>query len=351
MKVAFYGRVSTDDAQDPSLSIPRQLRKCNEALAPIGERVGATYWEVDSGRKDLDDRGRGKRDWSAEVDVPCAGDMHKLLADAEAAAFDAVIVESIDRVSRMTFDGTRIERELEKQDIALLAADEPLNSSATAILTRRVKQGVAEWYVRGPAPYGYLLEPHPHPNPQKAREGRKKHRLVIDTVRGPIALLIFTWYVEEELGLGTICERLNSDLDRYPPPKRNRKDENDLPQTWSKSQLHSLLRNPKYTGYNVWGAMTNAVAARCCARAKNGSGALLQPTRRSFRASCSTRSRSAPSETLIPPAPPRRSTTRNAATVESVASTCCAVECAAAFADGEWRAAIRRAPTGIGAST
>lgn len=65
--------------------------------------------------------------------------------------------------------------------------------------------------------------------------------------------MIFTWYVEDELGLGTICERLNSDLDRYPPPKRNRKDENDLPQTWSKSQLHSLLRNPKYTGYNVWG--------------------------------------------------------------------------------------------------
>ncbi len=241
-------------------------------MAPIGEKVGPTYWEVDSGRKDLEDR--GQCDWRAEVAVPCVGDMHKLLADAEAAAFDAVIVESIDRVSRMTFDGTRVERELEKRDIPLLAADEPLNSSATAILTRRVKQGVAEWYVRdliersragmeesvrqgwhtgGPAPYGYLLEPHPHPNQQKAREGRKKHRLIVDTVRGPIALLIFTWYVEDEMGLGAICERLNSDLDRYPPPKRNRKDENGLPQTWSKSQLHSLLRNPKYTGYNVWG--------------------------------------------------------------------------------------------------
>jgi hypothetical protein len=45
MRVAFYGRVSTDDQQDPSLSIPRQLRKCKEALAPIGEEVGPTYWE------------------------------------------------------------------------------------------------------------------------------------------------------------------------------------------------------------------------------------------------------------------------------------------------------------------
>ncbi len=274
MRVAFYGRVSTDDAQDPSLSIPRQLGKCDEALAPIGEKVSLTFWDVESGRKALGERGNGKRDWTAEVDVARLGGLPELLASAKAGEIDAVIVESIDRLSRMTADGTRIERELEEGDVALFAADEPLNSSATAILTRRVKQGVAEWYVRdliersragmeesvrqgwhtgGPAPYGYMLEPHPHPNPQKAREGRKKHRLVIDPVQGPIVLLIFTWYVEDELGLGTICERLNSDLNRYPPPKRNRKDVNDLPQTWSKSQLHSLLRNPKYTGFNVWG--------------------------------------------------------------------------------------------------
>ena len=274
MRVAFYGRVSTEDAQDPSLSIPRQLGKCNQVLEPIGEKVGVSFWDVESGRKALEERGNGKRDWSELVDVPRAGGLPELLASAKAGEIDAVIVESIDRLSRMTADGTRIERELEERDIALFAADEPLNSSATAILTRRVKQGVAEWYVRdliersragmeesvrqgwhtgGPAPYGYALEPHPHPNPQKAREGRKKHRLVIDPLRAPIVLMIFTWYVEDEMGLGTICEKLNSDLDRYPPPKRNRKDENDLPQTWSKSQLHSLLRNPKYTGYNVWG--------------------------------------------------------------------------------------------------
>ena len=210
MRVAFYGRVSTDDAQDPSLS----------------------------------------------------------------GALDAVIVESIDRLSRMTADGTRIERELEERDVALFAADEPLNSSATAILTRRVKQGVAEWYVRdliersragmeesvrqgwhtgGRPPYGYMLEPHPHPNPQKAREGRKKHRLILDPVKAPIVAMIFADYTENGMGLSAICEKLNRDTERYPPPSPNRKDENGLPPTWSRSQLRSLLRNPKYTGYNVWG--------------------------------------------------------------------------------------------------
>jgi hypothetical protein len=39
---AFYGRVSSDDAQDPSLSIPRQLSACERAVAASdGEIVAA----------------------------------------------------------------------------------------------------------------------------------------------------------------------------------------------------------------------------------------------------------------------------------------------------------------------
>ncbi|MBS1882047.1 MAG: recombinase family protein [Actinobacteria bacterium] len=34
-------------------------------------------------------------------------------------------------------------------------------------------------------------------------------------------------------------------------PRRNPKDENALPQTWSRSRLQFMLRNSKYTGY-VW---------------------------------------------------------------------------------------------------
>jgi len=273
MKVAFYGRVSTDDAQDPSLSIPRQLAKCNDALTTIGETVSITFWDVESGRKALEQGGTGGRNWTREVKVHRAGGLPELLAVADADEVDAVIVESIDRLSRMTADGTQIERRLGEHDVALFAADEPLDSGATAILTRRVKQGVAEWYVRdlversragmeesvrqgwhtgGPAPYGYTLEPRPHPNPQKAREGRKKHRLALDPIRAPIVAMVFADYVERGMGIGAICEKLNRDLDRYPPPRRNRKDENSLRQTWSRSQLQAMLRNPKYTGHNVW---------------------------------------------------------------------------------------------------
>lgn len=275
MKFAFYGRVSTEDAQDPSLSLPRQLAACDQTARGASGEIVASYWDIESGRKQLAQRGHGANGDAFGLTLRRDGGLPELLQQAASGAcFDAVIVESIDRLSRMTADATRIERELEQRDIALYATDEPMTGNATAILTRRVKQGVAEWYVRdlieksrrgmeesvrqgwhtgGPAPYGYQLEPHSHPNPNKARDGQKKHRLIADPVKAPIVQMIFDDYCIQQLGLGAICDKLNSNLDRYPPPTRNKKDENGLPQTWSRSQLHSLLRNPKYTGYNVWG--------------------------------------------------------------------------------------------------
>jgi site-specific DNA recombinase len=273
LRFAFFGRVSTDDVQDPSLSLPRQLAGCEAPVRDSGGAIVASYWDIESGRKELAMRGNGADGSRFGITVPRDGGLSELLRDAAAGRFDAVIVESIDRLSRMTVDATRIERDLEQQDVGLFAADEPMVANATAILTRRVKQGVAEWYVRdlieksrrgmeesvrqgwhtgGPVAYGYMLEAHPHPNPHKAREGKKKHKLVVDPARGPIVVTVFEDYCVRGLGLGEILNKLNRDLERFPPPKRNRKDEDGLPQTWSRSQLWAMLRNPKYTGYNIW---------------------------------------------------------------------------------------------------
>ena len=55
------------------------------------------------------------------------------------------------------------------------------------------------------------------------------------------------------LGLGELCEKLNGDPERYPPPAKSGRDKSDLASTWSRSQIHFLLRNPRYTGFTVWG--------------------------------------------------------------------------------------------------
>jgi site-specific DNA recombinase len=273
MRFAYFGRTSSEDAQDPSLSIPRQRRTCEGILQPLGDEIVAHYWDIESGRKSLAERGKGADSTAFGITVPRDGGINDLLHDAAQGRFDAVIVESIDRLSRMTAVATRVEQELEHHGVGLFAADEPMVTNATAILTRRVKQGVAEWYVRdlleksrrgmeesvrqgwhtgGPVPYGYQLQEHQHPNPHKAREGKKKHRLIVEPIRAAVVLMIFTDYCRNALGMGAICDKLNRDLERFPPPARNPKDENGLPPTWSKSQIQSMLRNPKYTGYNVW---------------------------------------------------------------------------------------------------
>jgi hypothetical protein len=184
-----------------------------------------------------------------------------------------VICESIDRIARRTYLGAKIEHELEQAGVALFAADEPILLSgkrATAILTRRVKQGVAEWYVLemlekswdgacehtrqgwnvGRPPYGYQAEPIPHPVPARRAEGKTKTRLRPDPVRAAVVRQIFAWRVTERLGYRAIAERLNQDPDRYPPPVSP--DPARSRDCWGYSAVLEVLRNPKYTGYMVW---------------------------------------------------------------------------------------------------
>jgi len=57
--------------------------------------------------------------------------------------------EDIERSARDTFNALRLEKELTGEGIPLFATDEPADiagTSATTVLVRRVKQGVAEWF-------------------------------------------------------------------------------------------------------------------------------------------------------------------------------------------------------------
>ncbi len=157
--------------------------------------------------------------------------------------------------------------------MALFAADEPITTTgkrATTILTRRVKQSVAEWYVLeilekswdgfcehtrqgwnvGVPPYGYMAEKVPYPVPARRAEGRTKTRLVPDPLRAPVVHPVFKWRASDRLGYGAIADRLNADPDRYPVPvSRDVARQRDA---WGRSSVQEVLTNPKYTGYMVW---------------------------------------------------------------------------------------------------
>ncbi|MFD0855911.1 hypothetical protein ACFQ07_26975 [Actinomadura adrarensis] len=72
LRLAFAGRVSTEDQQDPTLSIPRQLNTCR-AVLPEHAVIAAHFYDIESGRKDLASRGRGHGHERLVIPVPREG--------------------------------------------------------------------------------------------------------------------------------------------------------------------------------------------------------------------------------------------------------------------------------------
>src|SRR6266702_30007 len=240
-----------------------------QAKLPPGWFIAAWFWDIESGGLDLEQRGHGTAHQALDVGLPRDGGLAALLAEAAGPSprFAAVMCEDIERSGRDTFNALKLERQLGDAGIPLFATDEPINvegMNATTILIRRVKQGIAEWYRFalkekawrgfeqhtldgyniGGAPYGYAPDRIPHPNPAKAAQGRTKTRLVLDPQRAPVIEQIFTWRTEDRLGVTTITNRLNADPAAYPSPK---------PGGWTAGGVYAILRNPKYTGYMVYG--------------------------------------------------------------------------------------------------
>ncbi len=316
--VAFAARVSDKDNQDPTLSIPRQLSRCREAL-PDYCVIVAFFWDVESGRLDLDQRGHSDAHEQFDVPVPRDGGIADLLDEARQPdrRFVAVVCESVDRLSRITQVGTTIEASLEHCGVALLAADEGITAAdlpnasgtlarkrATPILTRRVKQAIAEWYVLdmlekswgglmehteqgyniGKPPYGYQVITEPHPVPAKATLGKAKRRLVRDPVRGPVVTKIYTWRVVEHLSYDQIAERLNLDRTgtRHRSPSSAKAGGPSAP--GPKGLCVTCCATPSTPGtWSTTGAKTPAKTAACPGRSTrrpSGSGPASPPTSR-----------------------------------------------------------------------
>ncbi|WP_326672489.1 recombinase family protein [Streptomyces sp. NBC_01257] len=276
---------------------------------PPGWVIVAHFYDVESGRKELSERGNSLAHQQFNITIPRDGSVSDLLEEAQRPdrRFAAVICESIERVARRTYFGTKIEYELEQAGVALCAADEPIVTGrgakrATPTLTRRVKQAVSEWYVLqmlelswdgfiehttqgwnvGKPPYGYLAERVPHPVPARRAEGRTKHRLTPDPSRAPAVTHIFQLRGLDKLGYDAIADRLNLDLAAYPPPEPARP--GMALGRWSGSSVREILKNPKYTGYQVW----NRRATKRGGNPRTGSGHRSRPTNSSPPRSSST---------------------------------------------------------------
>jgi hypothetical protein len=107
-------------------------------------------------------------------------------------------------------------------------------------------------FLGGRPPYGYkIADAGPHPNPAKAADGKRLHRLDIDPEAAPVVRRIFALFTAGH-GIYAIAEMLTHDGIPCPSahdPGRNR---HRCGIAWNKFAVRAILANPRYTGHQVW---------------------------------------------------------------------------------------------------
>jgi hypothetical protein len=119
--------------------------------------------------------------------------------------------------------------------------------TATLAQARRGSEDlVRAGFNTGAVPYGYRpRRVRVHPD---GRRPRWRTRLVIEPAEAIAVKLIFRWRAEPGLDTAAIRQRLIQA--RCPAPRDS---ETGLEGVWTQAAVRAILRNPKYTGRQVWG--------------------------------------------------------------------------------------------------
>lgn len=263
-RFAFYGRVSTEDQQDPTSSRNWQLARSRQVIEPDGEIV-AEFFDIGQSRS---------LPWKRR---PEAARLLEAFRDPN-RGFDGVVIGEPQRAFYgnqfgLTFPvfthfgvelwvpevGGAIDPGSEAHDLVMSLYGGMSKGERMRIKTR-VRSAMASQaaiegrYLGGRPPYGYLLgDAGPHPNPGKAAIGQRLHRLALDPAAASVVRRIFEEYASGR-GLHLIASGLNHDGIPSPSahdPERNRHRAGGHGK-WAKSAIRAILLNPGYTGFEVW---------------------------------------------------------------------------------------------------
>jgi DNA invertase Pin-like site-specific DNA recombinase len=105
----------------------------------------------------------------------------------------------------------------------------------------------------GRAPFGYVVvDAGPHPNPRKAAEGFRLRVWAIEEETVDVVRRIFAEYLDGK-GDRAIANGLNRDAIPCPSARRPEQNRHRLADGWQGSTVRSILENPRYTGYAIFG--------------------------------------------------------------------------------------------------
>ena len=262
LRFVFYGRVSTEDWQDPVTSRARQLQQAVMLTAGHGVIVAESF-----------DTGESRAlPWARR---PQAAALVAQLADPD-RGWDAIVIGEYERAFYgnqfasmaplfehygiqlwMPEVGGRVDWHAEDHEQTMLALG--LSSKREITRTRvRVRTAMAAQtleqgrYLGGRPPYGYRLgDAGPHPNKAHAAWGRRAHRLEPDPDTAPVV----TWMFAQRLA-GHSAARITRALNDAGVPCPSAVDPGRNPHrtgaAWTLRTVAAILANPRYTGRQVW---------------------------------------------------------------------------------------------------
>ena len=264
-RFAFYGRVSTEDQQDPQSSRNWQLARSRQVIEPAGGVIVAEFFDIGQSRS---------LPWKRR---PEASRLLDAFRDP-ARGFDAVVIGEPQRAFYgnqfgLTFPvfvhygvelwvpevGGAVDPGSEAHDLVMSLYGGMSKGERSRIKTRvrtaMASQAAIEGrFLGGRPPYGYrLVDAGPHPNPGKTANGQRLRGLAPDPSAAPVVQRIFDEFLNGA-GLHLIAQGLNRDMISSPSghdPARNTHRATGRGR-WAKSAIRAILNNPRYTGFGVW---------------------------------------------------------------------------------------------------
>jgi site-specific DNA recombinase len=263
IRFASWGRVSTEDRQDPESSRAWQHARGKSLIEPHGGQIVTGFFDIDKSRSIPPQR------------RPEASRLLAALADP-ARGFDAVVVGEPQRAFYgnqfgNTFPlfahygvplwvpevGGPIDPDNEAHDLIMSVfggvSKGERNRIRVRVRTAMATQAQIEGrYLGGRPPYGYKLgDAGPHPNPSKAADGKRLHVLAIDDTAAAVVQRIFAEYLAGH-GLYAIAEHLTRDGIPCPSAHDPARNSHRCGIAWNKYAVRAILTNPRYTGRQVW---------------------------------------------------------------------------------------------------
>lgn len=259
---AFYGRVSTEDQQDPKSSKDWQLSRARALIEPAGGVIVEEFFDIGQSRS---------LPWKRR---PEALRLLEAFKDP-ARGFEAVVIGEPQRAFYggqfgLTFPvmthygvalwvpevGGAVDPGSDAHDLVMALyggmSKGERNRIKLRVRTAMTAQASQGRFLGGRPPYGYsLVDDGAHPNPGKAAVGQRAHRLEPNEATAPIVRRIFAEYLGGR-GLYAIAEGLTRDGVPCPSAADPERNSHRSGIAWSKSAVRAILRNPRYTGRQVW---------------------------------------------------------------------------------------------------